>query len=129
MFMTTFIYHIAQRDVWDAAQESGLYHVESLVSEGFIHGSQYGQILKVANAFYRGQRDLVLLCIDAARIQADVYYEAPAHPDGVASPTDIHDADRFPHIYGALNIDAVVRVVDFPPGDDGTFALPKDIVK
>jgi uncharacterized protein (DUF952 family) len=32
----------------------------------------------------------------------------------------------FPHLYGALNLDAVVKVWPFKPGIDGRFSLPSD---
>jgi len=34
---------------------------------------------------------------------------------------------RFPHIYGALNPDAVIRVVAFEPDERGSFSLPADL--
>ena len=49
--------------------------------------------------------DLVLLVIDPARVDAEIRYE---RPDGAA--------ERFPHIYGPLRVDAVVAVVPFPHG-------------
>jgi len=78
------------------------------------------QVIPVANAFYRGQNDLMLLVIDETRIVPEVRWEAPAGPpaDGVTL------SDLFPHVYGALNLDAVLQVVDFTPDVAGTFSLP-----
>jgi uncharacterized protein (DUF952 family) len=33
----------------------------------------------------------------------------------------------FPHLYGALNVDAVVRVVELPCEVDGSFRLPEGL--
>jgi uncharacterized protein (DUF952 family) len=115
------IYHITSRAAWEAAQAAGAYRAESLATEGFIHFSTREQVLGVANAFYRGQSDLVLLVVDSARLTAPLRYEAPSHPTPTGEiPTD----QQFPHLYGPLNADAVARAVPFAAGDDGRFALP-----
>ena len=107
------ILHIAHRDEWAAAQASGDYRADSLLTEGFIHCSTPEQVLGPANERFHGQTDLLLLVIDPARLAADLVYE-DSYGTGQA----------FPHIYGPLNLDAVVRAVPFPPGPDGRFALP-----
>ena len=107
------ILHIAQGAAWQQAQTHGAYRGDTLETDGFIHCSLPEQVIPVANAMFKGQTDLVLLCIDEDKVTADIRYE-----DCYAS------GQAFPHIYGPLNQDAVVDVVAFPPGADGTFILP-----
>jgi uncharacterized protein (DUF952 family) len=107
------ILHITSRADWKSAQARGDYGLDTVAAEGFIHCSTPEQVLGPANALYRGRRDLVLLVIDPARLKAELVYE------------DCYEAGQtFPHIYGPLNLDAVARVVPFPPLPDGTFNLP-----
>ncbi len=118
------IYHITERAAWNDAQAAGEYRGDTLESQGFIHCSTAAQVLRVANSFYRGRQGLVLLCIDTEKVQPEVIFEQPINPQtGEAEP----GSQQFPHIHGALNLDAVVRVVDFAPGADGAFALPEEV--
>lgn len=117
------ILHITPRADWHAAQIAGEYGAASLEGEGFIHCSTAAQVIDVANALYRGQRDLALLVIDPARLTADLRWEPPAHPGALANAQE-PSGETFPHLYGPLNLDAVIRVIDFPPREDGTFNLP-----
>lgn len=105
------IYHLTSRTAWEAAQASGMYTTEALAREGFIHCSTAAQVERVAQRFYRDVSDLVVLTIDPTRLTAQLIYEAPAHPDGQPAPE--LDAERFPHVYGALNLDAVIQVSEF----------------
>lgn len=119
------VYHITRRAAWDAALIRGEYRTSSLDTEGFIHCSTAAQVLRVANAYHRGARDLVLLHIDPAKLGKDaaLRWEPPSHP---ASAPDVeHPAtasgERFPHIYGPLALEAVVAVTALTPEPDGSF--------
>lgn len=115
------ILHITSKQDWSDAQTRGEYIAPSLATEGFIHFSTDKQAVNVANAFYRGRTDLVLLVVDETRLTPELMWEAPAGP-----PADtISEADLFPHLYGPLNLDAVASVLDFQPDSaTGTFTLP-----
>lgn len=109
------IYHITPRSDWTKAQAAGQYTAASLENEGFIHTSTLEQVAATANRFYRGQSGLVLLVIDPGKVMPEVRYE----------PVQINGSEqRFPHIYGPLNLDAVVDVLDFNPVSDGSFQFP-----
>jgi uncharacterized protein (DUF952 family) len=110
------ILHITQQRQWSAAKDWGSYRGNTLDSEGFIHCSTIGQLAGSANRFFTGQQDLVILVIDVSLVQPEIKYEGA---------TD----NLFPHIYGALNIDAVVRSIDYEAGADGVFALPADLME
>lgn len=110
------ILHITRQDQWEQAQVAGIYRGDTLASEGFIHCSTPAQVVRVANARFLGANGLVLLCIAPDRVQPAIKYEASAGDE------------RFPHIYGPLNLDAVVAVLAFEPQTDGSFTLPSGVV-
>jgi uncharacterized protein (DUF952 family) len=117
------ILHLVANDTWLTAVKGGVYHADSLSTEGFIHCSKPSQILEVANNFYRGQQGLVLLVIDPSRLAAELKWEPPAEP----APTKARAGDLFPHVYGPLNLDAVVKVLKFEPLAGSMFSLPPDL--
>ncbi|HXN12345.1 MAG TPA: DUF952 domain-containing protein [Candidatus Acidoferrales bacterium] len=112
------IFHIVKRTEWAIAVERKSYAPGSLRAEGFIHCSTPAQVIDTANRFYRGQDGLVVLCIDESRLKAELKYEAPAMMRGETV------GSLFPHLYGELNVDAVVRVDELPCEADGAFRLP-----
>ena len=112
----TLIYHIAEAADWEQAQRDGQYTMSTrgrtLAEEGFIHASTASQVALVANAFYQGEPDLLLLVIDTERVGPELRYEqVPGQPD------------PYPHIYGPLNLDAVAQTRPFSPGSDGRFSF------
>ena len=115
--MSEFILHVTSRADWSAAQARGQYSADSLVGQGFIHCSKVDQVIRVASVFYAGQTGLVLLVIDPRLLTSELRLDP-----GADLATEL-----FPHIYGPINLDAVVQVVDFEPSADGNFHLPKSL--
>jgi len=113
------IFHILTKGEWDAARRRGTYAPATLPSEGFIHCSTLEQTAATANAFFRGQTDLVLLCIEESRVASPIRRERPA------AAADNRGGEFFPHIHGPLNLDSVVRATDYPCERDGSFRPPR----
>jgi len=113
------ILHLTPRSEWTAGQKAGEYRAASLTQDGFIHCSTPRQITRVADSFYRGQHGLVLLVIDPERLRPELRWEPPVHPG--PQPDLPPGEELFPHLYGPLNLDAVVRVLEFEPDPDGKF--------
>jgi len=120
----SMIYHITSSSAAQAALLDGEYSTESLAQDGFIHFSQLHQLLGVANAFYSGQKDLVILVVDASLLKAELKYEAPVHPVNAAGAVVSSADQRFPHLYGPLNFEAVIKIVDLPLLNSVGFDLP-----
>lgn len=122
--MTTIL-HLASNESWIAAVEKGIYRADSLSAEGFIHCSTVSQIVDVADAFYLGQRGLVILVIDADKLTSELKWEPPAHPNPERAARVGNEL--FPHIYGPINVESVVKAVPFEPAENGTFSLPPEL--
>lgn len=102
------IFHLAAAGAYEPGTP---YRPESLVAEGFVHCSAADQVVRVADQLYAGRQDLVLLTIDERRLASPVVWE------------DCYETgERFPHVYGPLDPDAVVGAEPFRPGPGGTFS-------
>ena len=110
--MSAPILHLTARADWAAATTDGAYRADSLAGQGFIHCSTAAQLLRVANSFYAGQHGLVVLVLDPGKLRSPVRWEP-----GSDKPDEL-----FPHVYGPIDLEAVVRVLDYEPGPDGRFA-------
>ena len=94
------IYHVTTAENWKAAKEKGFYDHPSLLAEGFIHCSQEQQVAGVLERYFAGQSGLVKLVIDTDKLTSKFVFDW--------SPST---ADTFPHVYGVIDIDAVVDVI------------------
>lgn len=95
------IYHLAWKSDWERLVQEGLYHAESLESEGFIHCTREpSKLVEVANLFFPQDRGepLLRLTLETANLSAEVRFEDP----GVGH--------LFPHVYGPIEIASVIAV-------------------
>ncbi len=95
------IYRVLTKEEWQNAQQQDFYTTDSLATEGFIHCSGKEQVSGVLERFFPNQRELLLIHIDENKLTAPVKYELALTVN-----------EEFPHIYGILNLDAVVEVVE-----------------
>ena len=114
--MTRLILHITTAGEWEAARAVGTYTPAGFEREGFVHCSLPTQVTHVADWFYRDVPDLVLLCIDPNLLASPLRWE----------PSADEFAGDFPHVYGPIDVDAVVAAVPWVRGENG-FELPDAI--
>jgi len=98
------IYHILPPETWESVQGSTFYEAESLSSEGFIHCSFEDQLEGVLDRYYRDAAEVVVLALDPAELTSPLVVE-PSTND-----------EPYPHIYGPINLDAVVKTETRPIG-------------
>src|SRR5262249_7705116 len=99
------ILHLLPAATWQALGDADSYGPASLEEEGFVHCSGDDDVmLDVANRFYADAGALLVLSIDEHDLEAEVRWEAPA-------PTPPNwDGPLFPHVYGPINLDAVIAI-------------------
>ena len=95
------IYHIVNQPSWQKAVEMGFYQAPSLATEGFIHACKKEQVAGVIERYYKNQFNLLVLHIDEKKLQVAPIFEMASSVNEV-----------FPHIYGKINLDAVVDITN-----------------
>ena len=106
------IFHILPASDWKKAQDAGFYSPDSIENEGFIHCSRIDQVERTLAVHFGGEEGLLILSIAVTKVDAEIRDE------------DLYNAEQtFPHIYGPLNLDAVVGVTALTQNEDGEFLL------
>ena len=105
------IFHVTTAAEWAAAREAGMYTLSTrevtLAQEGYIHCSFREQVDGVRQRWYSDLSDIVVLVIETDRLTSPWKAEQLADPSS-SSPSPLDGP--YPHIYGPLNLDAVVEV-------------------
>jgi uncharacterized protein (DUF952 family) len=111
--MSQIIYKIVPEGLWREAEGNGRFTGAPVdVADGFIHFSTAAQVRETAAKYFAGQAGLLLVAIDGARLDDALKYEVS------------RGGALFPHLYGQLDLKAVVWVRPLPLGADGMHEFP-----
>lgn len=106
-----YIYHIINSEEWVQISKMNYYAPPSLASEGFIHFSYKDQLPDVIQRFYQQEDDLVVIKVDINKLESELKIEKVLN-DGY-----------FPHLYGQLNLNAVVEITNVIKDNQGMIGL------
>ena len=120
------IYHLVTQSDFQALSQNNVYIPALFEQDGFIHCTvEPDTLLAVANDYFSAVTGPVLvLVIDLQRVEAEVKFEPPT-PIAGGGESHLRESLLFPHIYGPLNLDAVVNVGSLEK-KNGQFFWPKD---
>jgi len=110
------ILHCTKRETWERVKRERYFGEKSIEVEGFIHCSSVEYMWRVAPNFEDVEDELVLLCIDTDKLEAEVRWE-----DGDNS------GRCYPHVYGLINLDAVTAVLPYLKNKDGTWIKNEEL--
>ena len=108
--MTEPIYHIIKPTWWANFTDKTHYESETLTQEGFIHCSTGKQLLPTCDRHFKQDTSLVILTLDPKMLTSKLIYEL--------APTV---GEEFPHIYGPINLDAVIEQFYLTKNELGLF--------
>ena len=92
------IHHVTTLSDWQSQEGKSEFLPLDYFKEGFAHCCTPAQLSGVLERYFKGKTDLVLLHLDESKLKAELKYEASTNDE------------EFPHLYGAVNREAVVRV-------------------
>ena len=106
------IFHLITEEEWAAARDDQHWRPASLAEEGFIHCSKdEGQAVRVVQRLFPERTDMLALEVDTDKLSSPVVTEAS------------RSGEMYPHIYGPLNTEAVVKVWQVNPDGKGGYSL------
>ncbi|KQT60670.1 MULTISPECIES: DUF952 domain-containing protein [unclassified Aureimonas] len=110
------IYKIAPRALWREAEDKGRFEGAPVdLADGYIHFSTAAQVRETASKHFAGQADLVLVGIDPDRLGAALKWEPS------------RGGQLFPHLYGPLDLGAVLFAEELRIGPNGFHLFPASI--
>lgn len=115
MIKLNLTFHLVSKTFFDSCDPQVDYAPEPFAHDGFIHCTDGAdEMARTANRYYQSNpAPHYYLYIDKARVHARIRYDAEPH--------------IYPHIYGALNRDAIVAVRPARRNADGTFLPPEPL--
>src|SRR5262245_31258274 len=127
MTRPTSIYHLVPASYYQAQPTGQPYLPATFDQEGFIHCTAGLPLLvKIANLYFASLPEaLLVLEIDPTRLTAPLKFEAPISPGNPPDASPAHEPGLlFPHIYGPLNREAIVKLFSLVRDETRRWNLP-----
>lgn len=108
------IYKICLASAWREAERQGVYRGSADDARGgFIHFSTASQVPETARKHFFGQRALFLIEVDGDALGEALRWERSRNDE------------LFPHLYGELDLGAVLSIVSLNVRSDGYHDIPE----
>jgi uncharacterized protein (DUF952 family) len=108
------IYKICPASAWREAERQGVFRGSADdARDGFIHFSAGSQVAETARKHFAGQIGLFLIAVDADALGAALRWERSRNDE------------LFPHLYGELDLGAVVGIHNMRARSDGSHDIPE----
>lgn len=108
-----YIIHIMKASVWETEQHKPFIGQICIDVEGFIHCSTLESFRPVSERFADRIEPFVLLVIDTDKLTCPLKWE---------------NEPAYPHLYGALNRNAVVNVLPYRKDKNGVWIPPEQLL-
>jgi uncharacterized protein (DUF952 family) len=114
--MAKTIYKICPEKLWREAQIAGRFDGAPIdLADGYIHFSTAEQVRETAAKHFAGQRDLLLVAIDAEPLGEALKWEVS------------RGGALFPHLYAPLDPAAILWAKPLALGADGSHIFPEEL--
>jgi uncharacterized protein (DUF952 family) len=108
------IYKICPASAWREAERQGVFRGSADdTRDGYIHFSTASQVTETARKHFFGQTGLFLIAVDADVLGPVLRWERS------------RNGELFPHLYGELDLGAVIRVLNMNARSDGYHDIPE----
>ena len=110
-----YVYKICNKMEWIEAKKNMIYKGSKKdIEDGYIHFSNKEHLKNILDKFFSNQKDLVLLKIEALKLDNLIYEQAS-------------NGEMYPHLYSSLDTSFVVNEYEINLNKDGSYDLPIEI--
>lgn len=112
----SLIYKICPESLWREAEAAGRFEGAPIdLADGYIHFSTGAQARETAARHFKGQTQLLLVAVEAARLGSALRLEPS------------RGGQLFPHLYGPLPLKLVRWMQPLAMAADGAHVFPDDV--
>lgn len=111
--LNTLLFHVTSKNEYKQNSREIAYGFKEIEKIGFVPCVEFNQIINFSNKNFKDiYNDMVVLCIDASRLKSEIKWESNENSNIIS-----------PNVYGLINKDSIIDVVDLNKDIDGNFCM------